>query len=676
MTGYKMLAALLRVKETDFRLDCVLEAETAIDRGLHVGGAYSAIPGLTALYYGGSASFNVENPTDFDQDVFVLSKGHAVAALAAVYVDYGYIPKEALRGSRGYGAIVKGHPGPILPGVTVATGPLGHGIAIACGYAMARKNVSDRKVYCMVGDGELQEGSNWEGVMLAADRNLSNLCVIVDKNNGQSDTLKYLSVSLNRIGEIFAGYGFRVIEAYADEMESILSALDSFSSHEVYGKPTAIIVNGSKGFGGSIATTGNHKTVMSDADISLERKKQLSLRKKLVGALNDFDAEALDAAAEKVGLIMHRDGEGRVVEAEQRVLHEQPKKAAPRDKKLIYHAEALAKLDRNKGYTTYNVVKDAMSVFAEDDRLYTIDSDLSNASGLFDGTLIANRSNALNVGIAECSMMCVAEALASEGANVITSTFSPFFDERALRRIGVSFQEREEAIESGWLSEGHNLDITFLATSGNLEAATNGATHMGNDDGHILDQLGGYKVIDAACPQFLQAVLKWIAEGNRGLVYLRTMKTAIAPIYPADFVFEYGKAYCLRRTEKPALILATSGHGVAEALKAAQILAEEGIEIAVLDIPSEDRKTYAELASSEVPVLFAEQNNGLLADRFGRFLVDTATACDMSRVYKINLKRADGSLQYIQSGTYDQLIESGGLKPEQIADFVKGNIVK
>ncbi len=168
MTNYNMLASLLRIKETDLRLDCVLEADTSIDRGIHVGGAYSALPGMTALYYGGSAYFNVEDPTDPDQDVFVLSKGHAVAALAAVYADYGYIPKEALLGTRGWGALIKGHPGPVVPGVAVATGPLGHGISIACGYALARKRAGGRKVYCMVGDGELQEGSNWEGVMLAA----------------------------------------------------------------------------------------------------------------------------------------------------------------------------------------------------------------------------------------------------------------------------------------------------------------------------------------------------------------------------------------------------------------------------------------------------------------------------------------------------------------------------
>ena len=103
-------AALLRVKECDLRMDCLLQCDTSIDRGLHVGGAFSSLTAMTALYYSGLAAFNVTCPTDTEQDLFVLSKGHAVAALAAVYADLGYISRSDLYHSRGYGAAVKGHP--------------------------------------------------------------------------------------------------------------------------------------------------------------------------------------------------------------------------------------------------------------------------------------------------------------------------------------------------------------------------------------------------------------------------------------------------------------------------------------------------------------------------------------------------------------------------------------
>ena len=86
-------AALLRVKECDLRMDCLLQCDTSLDRGLHVGGAFSSLTAMTALYYSGLAAFNVTCPTDTEQDLFVLSKGHAVAALAAVYADLGYISR-------------------------------------------------------------------------------------------------------------------------------------------------------------------------------------------------------------------------------------------------------------------------------------------------------------------------------------------------------------------------------------------------------------------------------------------------------------------------------------------------------------------------------------------------------------------------------------------------------
>ncbi|MBQ2627491.1 MAG: transketolase [Eubacterium sp.] len=670
MNNLRELAALLSVKEVDLRQDTIYQCETSIDRGLHVGGAFSALSSLTALYYGGFVDFDIENPTRPDQDVFVLSKGHAVAAMASVYADLGYISRDALAGSRGFGALVKGHPGPVIPGVNVATGPLGHGMSIACGYAMLRKERGYGNVYCMVGDGELQEGSCWEGIQLAAARGLNNLCVIVDKNNGQSDTHKYLSVGADAASQ-FAGFGYHVVEVYADEMDSMLAAFADFAAHKTHGKPTAVICNSSKGFGGGIGSTGTHKTVFSEADAAAEHRNQARIRAQLVRNLNKYDAAILDELAPATGQRIIRGEDGTVADVERIPSGKTPVKAPVRNKTLAYDPEALLAIEDGKTYTLFNILKNAMTVFAEDDRLYTIDSDLSNASGMYDGAYASNRPHAINVGIAECNMLCIAEAIASEGGNVFTSTFPPFFDERALRRIGVSFQERDEAIADGWLSEGHNLDITFVATSCNVETATNGATHMGNDDGHIVDQIAGIKVIDISCPRLLQSVLKWIAEGNKGLVYLRTIKAGLTPIYPADFRFEFGKALCAKEAADPKAVLVSSGHGVYEALAAAQILAESGIEVTVVDMPTEDPAAYAGFAASGIPVIFAEQNNGLILDRFGRYLVNSGIACDMKNIFKINLKRPDGSLQYIQSGTYSQIIEAYGLSPRQIAEYVQ-----
>lgn len=566
--------------------------------------------------------------------------------------------------------MIKGHPGPVIPGVPVATGPLGHGISVACGYAMARKEKSRGNVYCMVGDGELQEGSCWEGILLAADRNLSNLCIIVDCNHGQSDNTQKLVVSMDEIGRRFWGFGYRVLDAYADEMESILDALETFNTKPQGPSPTVIICHSYKGFGGRSSVTGAHKAALSKEDLEMEVENQKRIRRQYVENLNACDSVILEQLAEGMGFHIARDTDGKITDCERFWPDHTSGKAPVRDKKLNYPKELLKPLDPDKKYNTFTVAKETMGVFARDSRLYTVDSDLSNASGLYDGTSKVDRTRSINVGIAECNMMCVAEALASEGANVWTSTFSPFFDQRAFRRIAVSYQERKEAIENGWLNEGHNLDITFMATSANLETAVNGATHMGNDDMNLADQLANVKVIDVGCPQLLQSVMKWIAEGNKGLVYLRTMKTAVKPMYPADFEFTYGKACYLRDTKDADVVLVSSGHGVTEALGAAEALVKRGIKAAVLDMHSEDPEAFGELAAMEIPVVFAEQNNGALAERFGRYLVRTGTPCDMSRIHTVNTRNADGELQYIQSGTYQQLAQAFGLTAECLESYV------
>ena len=111
-----------------------------------------------------------------------------------------------------------------------------------------------------------------------------------------------------------------------------------------------------------------------------------------------------------------------------------------------------------------------------------------------------------------------------------------------LRRSAVGQQERLEDIASsdGWLSEGHGLDLTFLATAPNFETKTNGATHMGNDDTIVFGGIAGLKIIDVSCPNQLIGVMKWIMEGNRGLCYVRIMRSASAVLYPEVPAFEFG----------------------------------------------------------------------------------------------------------------------------------------
>src|SRR5215472_15715456 len=158
--GYALrqgMLKLLAIKDSDIRLLTLEQVRYAVDQGLHAGGAFSATIPLVALYYGGFLNIDVEDPTRLGQDTFVLSKGHAVAALASIYAELGYFDRSVLRNSRSHQSILNGHPGPILPGIPIATGPMGQGFGVAQGFASAGKLTPTFDSFCMTGDGELQE---------------------------------------------------------------------------------------------------------------------------------------------------------------------------------------------------------------------------------------------------------------------------------------------------------------------------------------------------------------------------------------------------------------------------------------------------------------------------------------------------------------------------------------
>src|ERR1700736_2004546 len=142
------LLKLLAIKDSDIRLLTLEQCRYAVDHGLHAGGAFSATIPLVALYYGGFIDLDVANPTRIGQDTFVLSKGHAVAALASIYAELGYFDRGGLRNSRSHSSILNGPPRPIPPGVAIATGPMGQGFGVAQGFAIAGKLTPRFDSYC------------------------------------------------------------------------------------------------------------------------------------------------------------------------------------------------------------------------------------------------------------------------------------------------------------------------------------------------------------------------------------------------------------------------------------------------------------------------------------------------------------------------------------------------
>ena len=674
------LLKLLAIKDSDIRILTLEQSRDAVDNGLHSGGAFSATIPLVALFYGGFLNLDIENPTRRGQDIFTLSKGHAVAAMASIYAELGYFDKQLLRHSRSHESLLNGHPGPVLPGVHIATGPMGQGIGVAGGFAIAGRTNPRFDSYVMVGDGELQEGSCWESVMYAGQSHLDNFCVLVDRNNGQLDIHNRTLFPMPDLNEVFRAYGWEAHNVDATQYDGVFAALEMFRFGPRNGKPTAIICNTTKGYGAFSDFMNKHKVTTSESlvvqELALQQERRTERVAEFVQHLEMIDdskegqaaGTLLRSAAASMHLEMQDIGKGLVPSLMGPVL---TKRAPIRDKAICYDNAALPKLDAKKQYSAAEIITLAMKVFARDSRVVSIDSDLASTSGLEAGIAAVDQRRALNVGVAEANMMLIGEGFAALGFNTWTSTFCPFFNWQVLRRIAVGQQERIETIAAadGWLSEGHGLDLTFLATAANFETRTNGATHMGNDDITTFDAVGQLRIIDVSCPQQMLSIMKWIMAGNQGLLYVRVMRTGSPVLYGPEYTFEFGKGQILRQEENDAVVLVSTGRGVHEALAAARLCAEGGVGVTVVDMPSIDEELLLALYNSGKLIIFAEQNNGFVWQNFLKLLYRNRlkTKSSLERVLTINTLTAAGKPQFIHSATYEELVEVYRLTPAHIA---------
>ena len=217
----------------------------------HPGGSLSCVDILAVLY---KKILNVpvewdKSPNFKQRDKFVLSKGHASPALYATLANCGFFSKDLLMGFRMLGSKLQGHPSSRakLPGVEVSTGSLGQGLSIGIGLALAmRLDKINSKVYVLLGDGEMQEGSIWEGLMQINQRKLNNLVVIIDKNNLQIDGNVQDIKSLDPLDEKLKAFGFDVQEIDGHNYDEIEKALQEAKMSD---KICAIIANTIKGKG-------------------------------------------------------------------------------------------------------------------------------------------------------------------------------------------------------------------------------------------------------------------------------------------------------------------------------------------------------------------------------------------------------------------------------------------
>ena len=271
MENLKALAYELRENV----IDMIVEGKAG-----HIGGDMSVMEILTEIYFD-KMNISPENMDDPDRDKFIMSKGHSVEAYYAVLAAKGFFDiKDVIATFSKFGSQFIGHPNNKLPGIEMNSGSLGHGLPVSVGMALAGKmDKKDYRVYTVMGDGEVAEGSVWEGAMAASHYKLDNLCAVVDRNRLQISGNTEDVMAHDDLCERWSSFGWNVINvADGNDIDQLKAAFDA--AKEVKGKPTMVIANTVKGKGSSIMENkANWHHKVPNAEELAQIKKDLAERK-------------------------------------------------------------------------------------------------------------------------------------------------------------------------------------------------------------------------------------------------------------------------------------------------------------------------------------------------------------------------------------------------------------
>ena len=265
MSNLKALAYEMRERT----IDIIVEGKTG-----HIGGDMSVMEILTELYFD-QMNISPENMDDPDRDKFVMSKGHSMEAYYAVLAEKGFFPiEEVIEKFSKYGSKYFGHPNTKLPCFEINSGSLGHGLPVCVGMALAAKmNGQGYRTYTVMGDGELAEGSVWEGAMAASHYKLDNLCAVVDRNRLQISGNTEDVMAHDDLHERFRSFGWHVIDvADGNDISQLKAAFEE--AKETKGKPTVLIANTVKGKGSPVMENkaGWHHKVPNQEELAQIRK--------------------------------------------------------------------------------------------------------------------------------------------------------------------------------------------------------------------------------------------------------------------------------------------------------------------------------------------------------------------------------------------------------------------
>ena len=505
-----------------------IEATTAAGSG-HPTSCLSAADVVAALFFG-HMKYDAKNPHFYNNDRFILSKGHAAPLLYAAWAENGFLPIPELLTLRQFTSELEGHPTPRLAFADVATGSLGQGLGVGVGMALAaRQDKLDFNTYVLMGDGEIAEGAVWEAASLAGYYKLSNLIAIVDANRlGQSQATAFghdIGVYVKR----FESFGWRV-ETLDDghDLEEIMEVLSGVGLDE---RPLAIIAKTYKGAG-----------------VSFLQDKDGWHGKPLTAE------EAARAVAELQPSA--KSGLGVAIPAPNRL--PEPNNAVPAG----YPSISYNLGDKIATRESYGAA--LVRLGEVDQRIVALDGDTKNstyAEKFF--KKFPNRST--ECFIAEQNLVAVAVGFGTRGKVPFASTFATFFTRAAdhIRVAGIS-----------------QANLKLVGSHVGVSIGEDGPSQMALEDLALMRAIVGSTVLYPCDAVSAEKLLEQMAL-IKGVCFLRTSRPKTPVIYGNDEKFPVGGAKVLREGDKVTIV--SAGVTLHEALKAADALKAEGIKVTVID---------------------------------------------------------------------------------------------
>jgi transketolase len=589
-----------------------IEATTAAGSG-HPSSCCSAADVVAALFFG-HMKYDPKNPHYYNNDRFILSKGHAAPLLYAAWAETGLFPASDLLKLRTLGSDLEGHPTPRLPFADVATGSLGQGLSVGVGMALcARLDNLDYKTYVLLGDGEIAEGSVWEAASLAGIYRLNNLVAIVDVNRlGQSQETAF-GHNLDVYAKRFDAFGWRVEEIDGHDMDEILEVL---AADGLGDKPLVILAKTLKGAG-----------------ISFIQDKDAWHGKPL-------NAEE---AARAVAELKPRAQTGTDVQIAAPTQLPAPNLAAP----ASYPPLPYKPGDK---VATREAYGNGLARMGEvDQRIVAMDGDTKNST--YAEKFFKKFPNRFTeCFIAEQNLVGVATGFGTRGKVPFASTFATFFTRAAdqIRVAGISM-----------------ANLKLVGSHVGVSIGEDGPSQMALEDIALMRAIAGSVVLYPSDAVSTEKLMEQMAL-HRGIFFLRTSRPKSPVIYNNDEQFPVGGAKILRQSANDKVTVVAAGVTLHEAIKAADALKNEGIGITVIDAYS-----VKPLGKDVIKAAAQKTGNTVLTveDHYMEGGLGDAVAGELSvdgiKVHKV----AVNSLP--RSGKPEELLAMYGLDAASIAKKVK-----